>query len=545
MELCYITGHRNPDMDSVCAAYSYSVLLNNVFRNGEIKYTPVRLGPVSDAVKAVFDNLSLPLPEVLRDVRTKASDVMRYGKASLNVDDPIYKLVLLYNDSYPSVVPIKKDGVVVGLVSVDDINRFFLKENHKVRPNYILLEENIGKVVGGMFYKRGRKKAFENSIIVGAMEYDVFIKRAEMCPTKPFLVVGNRKRHIEYAISHDFPGIILTGVDDIASLGIDFSTYEGLVYLSSEDTAETIRLLRLATPIENVMSEEQGPKLSVSTSYEEAKNTLRDSQYRGLSVYGEDGLWKGYVTRRCFLERPMKKVILVDHNEIEQSVPGLEEADIIGIVDHHRLDAPKLPRPISIISEPIGSTCTIIYHQFIKYGQEIDKTTATVLLSGVIADTVMLKSPTTTRDDIEAAFSLSAKAEVESIEEFGRKLFSSSLDLKSVDPEKIILQDFKKYSEKGIAFGIGQVEVPSISEVEDVFQSYKAALEKVRNDNRLDWAMLLLTDVFKEVSLLLTTGLDREYKFVYEKECDCLYYLPGVLSRKKQLLPEVLRVLED
>ena len=170
-------------MDSVCAAYSYSVLLNNVFKNGEMKYTPVRLGPVSDAVKAVFDNLSLPLPEVLRDVRTKASDVMRYGKASLNVDDPIYKLVLLYNDSYPSVVPIKKDGVVVGLVSVDDINRFFLKENHKVRPNYILLEENIGKVVGGMFYKRGRKKAFENSIIVGAMEYDVFIKRAEMCPT--------------------------------------------------------------------------------------------------------------------------------------------------------------------------------------------------------------------------------------------------------------------------------------------------------------------------------------------------------------------------
>ena len=215
MEACYITGHRNPDMDSVCSAYAYSVLLNTVFRNGEIKYVPVRLGPVSDSVKKVFEELSIPLPDVLKDVRCKVSDVMRRGSLSLKSDDPIYELVLLYNKAHPSVVPIEKDGDVIGLISVDDINRFFLKENHKERPNYIIREENIQRVVGGHFYKRGEQKTFQNSIIVGAMEYDVFVKRAEKCPTKPFLVVGNRKRHIEYAVEHDFPGIILTGVDDI------------------------------------------------------------------------------------------------------------------------------------------------------------------------------------------------------------------------------------------------------------------------------------------------------------------------------------------
>lgn len=544
MEACYITGHRNPDMDSVCSAYAYSVLLNTVFRNGEIKYVPVRLGPVSDSVKKVFEELSIPLPDVLKDVRCKVSDVMRRGSLSLKSDDPIYELVLLYNKAHPSVVPIEKDGDVIGLISVDDINRFFLKENHKERPNYIIREENIQKVVGGHFYKRGEQKTFQNSIIVGAMEYDVFVKRAEKCPTKPFLVVGNRKRHIEYAVEHDFPGIILTGVDDIESLGIDFSSYKGLVYLSSEDTAETIRLLRLATPIREVMAEDGGPKLMLSTPYDEAKNTLRDSSYRGLSIY-EGDKWKGFVTRRCFLERPRKKVILVDHNELEQSVPGLEEAEIIGIVDHHRLDAPKLARPISIISEPIGSTCTIVYQQFIKYGVGMDKSTAKVLLSGVIADTVMLKSPTTTRDDIEAAFSLQSLAEVSSIEDYGRSLFSSSLRLRNADPEKIILQDFKKYSEKGISFAIAQVEVPSLDEVEDIFAAYRDKLMEIRDKNGLSWAMLLLTDVFKENSMLITTGLDCEYRFVYEKERDGLYYLPGVLSRKKQLLPEVLRILED
>ena len=542
MAKIYVLGHRNPDMDSICSAWAYARLKNMI--DSENEYVPVRLGNVNDNVKYLFSRAGAEIPRLLKDVKAKSRDIVKTPTFTVTGEDPVYELISLLNTYHPSVVPVIDDGEYKALVSVDDINRFFLMENHKGRPFYTISQKNIPRIIEGHFLRRGPEDTFDAQIVVGAMDYEVFCDRVSSCEKPPLLVVGNRKRHIAYAIEHKLAGIILTGITDIESVECDFSTYEGMVYLSEEDTAETLRLLRLSTPINQVIAVKDAPRVEMDSLYDEVKAILTDGENRGVSVF-EDGKWKGFITRRCFLNRPRAKIIMMDHNEAEQSVIGIEEADIVEIVDHHRLAAPKMNNPIFICSEPVGSTCTIVYEQYVKWQVPLDALTATILLGGLVADTVMLKSPTTTDYDRFVAQELGKGAKIDDFDEFCHSLFSSSSSLKDKDPMSLISSDFKKYREHGVHFGIGQVEVGSLEEIKELKDTYLEKLREFRDREALSIAMLLVTDVFKEESVLLTTNFDKEYKIPYEKMGKGMYYLPGVLSRKKQLLPETLKVLED
>jgi len=237
---------------------------------------------------------------------------------------------------------------------------------------------------------------------------------------------------------------------------------------------------------------------------------------------------------------------LVDHNELKQSVEGLDEADIVEIIDHHRLDAEKTQRPIFIAAEPVGSTCTIVYHQFLRWQTALDAQTARILLAGIIGDTVILKSPTTTDQDRRAVAALAEIAEIADVYQFGEDLFSAAKVLRDADVKQVVEGDFKMYEEHGIRFGIGQVEVTTLEQVDEVKDAYLSQLDRTRKNLGLDWALLLVTDVIKEDSVLLSTEFTRfEKTLAYPKEAAGKYLLKGVLSRKKQLLPEILRVIEE
>lgn len=544
MSKIYVTGHRNPDMDSICSAYVYANLKNKT--DSENEYIPVRLGSANSNVKSLFSRLSLPLPDTLKDVKPKVRDVVRTPDFTLTSDCPVYSMIDLFAKEKITVLPVfDSRGGYLDLLSGDDINRFFLRENQGKRVDYTLSEENIAKVVPGYFKKYGECNFLVAPFMVGAMEYDVFRSRLEKCEGKPILVVGYRKRHINEAIRQNLPGIILTGIDDPDSLEIDFSTYNGFIYISELDTAETLRALRLASPIYGLLKEKsEVPKIQADMLFDDAKQMLMNSEFRGLSVFEGDE-WIGFVTRRCFLNKPRAKVILMDHNEIEQSVIGIEEADIVEIIDHHRLSPPRMRNPIYICSEPLGSTCTIVYEQYKKLGVELEPKLAEVLLSGVISDTVMLKSPTTTSYDRHVVDKLCDKASIKDLNEFSQRLFASGSALAGQNPTKVIESDLKRYYEYGVRFAIGQVEVTNLIEIQNLQEIYHVALDRECSALNLDWAMLLITDILTDTSLLFTTGYERESRFLYEKTAKNTYLLPGVLSRKKQLLPEVLRVLED
>ena len=255
---------------------------------------------------------------------------------------------------------------------------------------------------------------FDAYIMTGAMEFDVYCSRLNsLLPDLPVLVVGNRRKHLEYAVENQFPAIIITGLGNDEPIEVDLGTYRGIVYKSYEDTAETIRLLRMSLPVRRLLASAP-PRVEIDDLFEDAKRMLMESDYRGLPVFDGER-FVGFVTRRCFLERPRRRVVMVDHNELKQSVEGLDEADIVEIIDHHRLDAEKTQRPIFIASEPVGSTCTIIYHQYLRWRAPLDPQTAFMLLSGIISDTVIMKSPTTTQEDIIAVEALCEIAKIRDV----------------------------------------------------------------------------------------------------------------------------------
>jgi manganese-dependent inorganic pyrophosphatase len=365
----------------------------------------------------------------------------------------------------------------------------------------------------------------------------------ERLSKKPLLIVGNRSEILSYAVEQGFPGIVITGLESDSELEVSFSTYEGVVFLSETDTAESIRLLRLSTDID-MLVDRSVPRLEHDTAFDEAKAQLLGSDYRGFPVFRE-GRFIGMVTRRSFIERPRPQLILVDHNELDQAVAGAEYAQILEIVDHHRLDAPKTPEPIAVQTRPVGSTCTIVWQEFNAHGVAVPRDIALLLFSGILSDTVNLQSPTATEVDRRAVDALERTTGI-SRDEQTRRLFSRLKALKEREPHEIVGADFKIYQENGISFGIGQAEVTTLVDADSYAGRLEQALEDLAREKGLAWTMLMITNVVKGNSLLLTNDYpEGNARLVYHKIDERMYSLPDVLSRKKQLLPEIVRVVQE
>ena len=530
-------------MDSVCAAWCYAQLKNII--DPAQNYKAVRCGHLNNQTRTAFKSAGLTPPPFVKDVSPKVSDVTRRDIDSLDINEPILNAIKVLDEENISCIPIFENGTdFKGIITIHQISGFLISENLGKRPVYRFRFDNFKKVLPGYFYKRGNNSEFSAPVMTGAMPIEVSRDRIEaLKPNKPVLVVGLREDLIRFAIQNDFPAIILTGVEDDTKLPYDFSKFDGTVYISKTDTAETIRLLRLSSPVKDIMNPNP-EKLQAESAYDVAKNALVNSHYRGLPVFnGED--FSGIVTRRCFIEKPQRKLILVDHNEVSQSVPGAEQADIVEIIDHHRISPNPTKTPIYMNIRPVGSTCTIVFQHYSHAGVEVDRVTAMLLLAGILSDTVILKSPTTTPEDVETAGILAGICET-TIENYGSEMLKNSAVLDKTHPDKLIAADFKEYSEKGFTIGVGQAEVITLDGASRLKESFIKELIKKRNNRGLDWSMLLVTDIIKERSVLITTPLpEAENLLVYNKIEDNLYDLPGILSRKKQLLPELLRVAEE
>ncbi|MCQ2412329.1 MAG: putative manganese-dependent inorganic diphosphatase [Sphaerochaetaceae bacterium] len=529
MSEVYITGHRNPDMDSICAAYAYAALKNMTDRVNH--YTAVRCGHLSDSVKGQFSILGIEPPPYMLDVNPKVQDVMRTDDVKVDSNAPIYDLIKIYHQTKPSAVPLFDGDRFCGLLSIDDIASWFLNDNVGSYPLYTFSLDNIEKVLPCTVVKRGSIDNFTSPILAGASHVE---EHPDAVVVMPY-----GKRYVASAMSCNVPAIVIT--DYTGKIDLDMSAYKGSIYISNLDTSETLRRLKMASPVYTLLRE-QGPIVQKTDLFDEAKELLAPSRFRGLAVY-EGDRYVGFVTRRCFLKKPKHNVILVDHNEPSQSIRGVESARILEIIDHHRLDAPKTDLPIFIDAEPLGSTCTIIYQLFVRNNVVPDLITSKVLLAGILADTIALRSPTTTGIDIWSAERLAPLAGISDVKEFGRRMFENVGSLGDKDPETVISSDFKVYHENGMGIGIGQCEVPTLNDSNDYVDKYLVAINKVREINHLDWVMLMITDVLKGRSILLTSGHKLESKFSYTVIKDRVFDMHDAVSRKKQLLPEVIQAV--
>ena len=432
MSKIYITGHRNPDMDSLCSAYAYASLKNQIDKDNE--YIAVRIGSLTKSIQKFFESIGAEAPIYKNHIYPIVKDVILGHSERIDANMPLTSLSEYYNEVNPSSYPIFDGDEFLGLLTIDDIALWFMQN----------LEKH-GKIDSVPVIK------------------DVLKNREE--------------------------------------------------------------------------------KFDATDLFEDGKAIMTKSKLRGFPVY-EDNKYIGYVTRRCFLDAPKHNVILVDHNELSQSIKGLETANIVEIIDHHRLGTLKTILPIYMDIEPLGSTCTIVYQQFLKHNKKPTEIEAKVLLAGLISDTVILKSPTTTKIDVETADDLTKIAKVD-LNEFAEKMFSSMGGLTVDVATEKIESDFKIYTENGVSVGIGQCEVVTLKDLDNYKEVYLKTLDEVRLKNSLNWAMLMITDVIKETSVLLTTDFKLNKNIQYKKLETNIYDMPGVLSRKKQLLPDVLSLINQ
>ncbi len=366
---------------------------------------------------------------------------------------------------------------------------------------------------------------------------------ADLDPARTILVTGDRLKILEEGIRNGVRVLIVTGDLPVSDEMVDQARQRGVCLISTSfDTATTAWLTRLSVPVSELVNADF-PTIGLDEKVDELRMKLLHGGEPGVIVLDSDGTICGVATKSNLLQPVPVNLVLVDHNELSQAVAGAEKLEILEVVDHHRLGNPHTDRPIRFIVQPLGSTCTVVASLYQQAGLQPDRQTAGLLLAGLLSDTVILKSPTTTEADRELLPWLGDLADLDPVD-FGRRMFAAGSALDAYgSPLEVVLADFKEYESGDVAFGIGQVEVVGFQEFYTMQQELQEALDRLKKERGLDAVGLLVTDIAREDSLLLASG-DQELPHLlgYPQKERNLFELKGVLSRKKQLVPHLLKV---
>ena len=543
MEKVFICGHKNPDTDSVASATSYAYLKNQI--STEYEYVPIRCGTVNDQTKFIFQKAEAALPEYMKDIYPKVIDSMTTNLITAEATDPLSKFMRILREKNLRFMPvINQSQEYVGMLGVNDVTELFLRDDRQQKPIFDLRADTLRRSLKGTILNVGEHEEFKASVVVATMAYDDFNEHVKNVADEEhtLLITGNRQNILQDAFKKKYPAIIIVGLSEEACKNLDFGDYKGWVFYSPFDSSQTIRCVEMATPIGKLLN-----KIEPCTPYDyidSVADAISKSGTKSLPVVS-DGKLVGVITGTDILKRKRAKLIMMDHNEATQAIDGVESAELMEIVDHHRLGTIKTSSPVTFFAKPVGSTCTLVYQLYKANRVEIPNKIAMLLLGGMLSDTVIMKSPTCTQDDIAAIEDLASQCGLDA-KEYGVEIFSATDGLTSRSPKDIISTDFKIFEEYGVRFGISQAETVTLAQLGEVKDKLREELYNVKENNRLDWMMLLVTDIIKEESQLITTGFEPgESIFGYKKLEDKLFYLPGVLSRKKQLLPEISRILEE
>ncbi|TYO98766.1 manganese-dependent inorganic pyrophosphatase [Geothermobacter ehrlichii] len=545
-ERVFVIGHRNPDTDSVCSAMAYARLLQ---RQGRENVQAARAGHLNRQTEFVLEELSLPLPLLLGDVYPRVGDVIGTHVITIDRDEPLSRAMELFHLHSIRQLPVV-DGArrPLGLLVLKRITERFLvprreAEIRRVRTSPDTLASCL----------RARKVCcFESGSIeeldlyVGAMSARTFADKMQcQDPRRMILVTGDRPDIQRQAVEAGVRVLVITGDLPVDEAILAMARERQVSVLSTSfDTATSAWLTRLATPVGELVGEEC-LLVGRDERVDEARLKLMHGRDPGAVVVDVDGLVCGILTKSNLLQPSPLKLILVDHNELAQAVPGADRVEILEVIDHHRLGNFHTDQPIRFVNQPLGSTCTVVATLYRQAGIDPEPVYAALMLAGLMSDTVMLKSPTTTPTDREYAEWLSALSGYD-WNDFGRRMFQAGSSLAGfASCEELVLSDFKEFAAGEQRFGIGQVEVVSFQEFYDLKQEIEEALARLRGEKGLEMIGLLVTDIVNGTSLLLALG-SRELPYIigYPHLGDNLYELKNVLSRKKQLVPHLLKVLQ-
>jgi manganese-dependent inorganic pyrophosphatase len=538
MPTVYVTGHRNPDTDAVVSAIGYAELKQRVDPNQE--YVPVRLGQLNAQTRWVLEQSELPEPQFLPHVLLRACDVMQTEFPTIDCEDPIRQAGLEMSRANLDVVPVvDDDGSLVGVVTSRALARSYIRES---RESSVLREATyinaVLEVLDGELVT-GENRQLSGRVWVHSMD----VQTKSGISDGDVVVVGNRSDAQRLCLELGAALLVISNRaqpdPEIVSLA---EQHHAAIIVSPLDTYVSGRMITLAAPCRALM-EADPLTCTPDDLLTDVSEQVREVHYGAAVVIDNRRRPIGLVTRSDLVDPPRRQVLLVDHAEQAQSVPGVEEAEIVEILDHHHVGSIETHVPVLATFDPVGSTSTLVVERFRQNGMEPGRQTAKALLGAILSDTVILNSPTATDRD-QAVVSYLERVLAVDAREFGREMFEATSDVSDVGAQEIVSQDAKSYQTiSGQQICIAQVEVVG-SGLMDRKDELLEAMEEERRREDIHVYALMVTDVLDKDTDLLVAGDVAHVARAFGKEAqDSVIHLPDVMSRKKQVAPKLLQSL--
>ncbi|QDS92304.1 Cobalt-dependent inorganic pyrophosphatase [Roseimaritima multifibrata] len=542
-----VFGHRNPDTDAICAALAYANLLRQTTHPDAVAAC---CGPANRRTEFALKRCGLEPPRIIMDVRPEVEDVCHRDVVTAEESEVFYEVYRrLKKHELRSIPVLDKDQTLVGILSLLSVMELIFDGEHDARISRCVSSslEKIRRAVDGWYQNEVEvDKRQDFMVMVGAMSAEKFTEKMGALPHRDTLVVSGDRPTIQLpALEREVRGLMVTGGFELSPGLLQIAKANGVtVIVSPYDTATTTMRIKSARAILPAV-ERNFVSLSAKQPIEEARQQIARSNQAVFPVLEDDGSLIGVLSKSDLVNPPKPQLVLVDHNELGQAVDGAEGAEILEVLDHHRLGGSlRSTQPMRFIMEPVGSTCTLVAQRYRMHGIDPTPGMALCMASGIISDTLFLRSPTTTDVDRNVIDWLAGFCDTD-LESFAKEFFETGSALRVSNAERVVGEDCKEFEEHGHRFSISQIEEIGF----DLFWSRKDeladALEQLTVSRNLDFSALMITDIATNGSLLLMSREPACWEEINYPRVDLkLYKLDNVVSRKKQLLPLFSSLLE-
>ena len=543
-EKIYVIGHKNPDTDSICSAIAYADLRQKV--TGQV-HEAKRAGHVNDETAYVLDRFGVEAPKLLTDVRLQVRDLDIHEMPGLKPNASIRDTWERMRQEQAKTLPIVKDDELVGVVSTGDIAKSYMDVYDseilsKARTQY----RNIVKTLDGTMITGNEHGYFmRGKVAIGASSPNLM---EEFIEKDDLVILGDLEEAQACAVNIDASCMVICKDAEVSPKLIQKAKEQSIVIIQTPyDTFTTARLINQSIPVKFYMTSGPLTMFRMNDYVDDIKDIMAKKRFRDFPILDRHGRFKGFISRRRFLGASKKKVILVDHNERSQAVDGIEEAEIIEIIDHHRLGDIETVSPITFRNQPVGCTATIINQMYEENEIEVPREIAGILCGAIISDTLLFRSPTCTPLDERTAKKLAKISDID-LEQMAQEMFNAGSNLKGKSAEDICFQDFKQFTVNDTIFGVGQITSMSKEELVAIRDMMTEHLPKVLEAHNLNMIYFMLTDILAESTELLCVGTGARgialSAFDLPDNAKSLI-LKGVVSRKKQLIPVLVETMQQ
>lgn len=539
MDKVYVFGHKVPDTDSVTSAIALAELKIKQGMNA----SPRVLGDINSETKFVLEYFGFPQPEYLNDVKLQIKNLDYQKNYFLNMYESIYTAYnYMSNNSISNLPIIDEFKKLIGIISMKDIARDHIEGDiYTLHTSY----DNIIEALDGEEVTRFDDE-INGKIIVPSYRSTTFINQIKI-DNNSVLIMGDRHSIHEYAIANMAKLIVLSKNSIILDEHLELAKKNGVNIIKTPyDTFKVTRMINLCNYIHTISNKTNIVYFNELDTVEDFEEIATKTKYSNYPVLNQQRQCLGLIHFSDLSEKNRKKVILVDHNEEQQSVLGLEQAEILEIVDHHKIGSIGTTLPINFRNMPVGSTNTIVYLLYKENNIEIDKSIAGLMLAGIISDTLLLKSPTTTQIDVNVLNELATITNID-VNQFAKEMFDAASSLDGKTKEEIIFSDFKKFTVKDYQVGIGQIFSTNPAVIKDDVEDYLSIIEKSSKDGEYHIFAIFITDILNQGSYVLYSE-DSKYllsESLKINNLDQWTFIKDCLSRKKQIVPSIMNFIKS